>query len=140
MDTHPLFGTATVRRTPEPAAGEWEQLIDLRRKTKRPRAMPQPRCGGGETMHVPIAGGAPRGLALSFHQLGIPCTVFKAVAELKELGVGINNLPHGIRELTSLGLFPELDRIAMRTRELRYLRHLGHAIRRLGITPCRCSP
>jgi 5-methylphenazine-1-carboxylate 1-monooxygenase len=59
---------------------------------------------------------------------------------MKELGVGINTLPHGIRELTSLGLLPELDRIAMRTRELRYLTHLGHAIRRLGITPCRCSP
>jgi hypothetical protein len=50
---------------------------------------------------------------------------------MKELGVGINTLPHGIRELTSLGLLPELDRIAMRTRELRYLTHLGQAIRRL---------
>jgi hypothetical protein len=34
---------------------------------------------------------------------------------MKELGVGINTLPHGIRELTSLGLLPELDRIAMRS-------------------------
>ena len=93
-------------------------------------------------MHVLIAGGAAGGLtlALSVHQLGIPCTVFEAAAEMKELRVGINTLPHGIRELTSLGLLPEPDRIAMRTRELRYLTHLGQAIRRLGITPCRCSP
>lgn len=99
-----------------------------------------PSCG--ETTHVLIAGGAAGRLtlALSFHQLGIPCAVFKATAEIKALGVGINTLPDGIRELTSLGLLPELDRIAIRTRELRYLTHLGQTIRRLGITPFRCSP
>ena len=145
MDTHPLSGTATVRRTPEPSAGgqgagaaDRSEAQDEEAESHAPAAMPR----GGETMHVLIAGGAAGGLtlALSFHQLGIPCTVFKAAAEMKELGVGINTLPHGIRELTSLGLLPELDRIAMRTRELRYLTHLGQAIRGLGITPCRCSP
>jgi 5-methylphenazine-1-carboxylate 1-monooxygenase len=91
-------------------------------------------------MHV--AGGAVGGLtlALSLHQLGIPCTVFEAAAEMKGRGIGINTLPHGIRELASLALLPEFDRVAMRTRELRYLKHLGQAICGLGITPRRCSP
>jgi hypothetical protein len=33
-------------------------------------------------------------------------------------------LPHGTLELASLDLLPELDRVAMRTRKLRYLTHI----------------
>ena len=93
-------------------------------------------------MSVIIAGAGIGGLtaALMLHARGVKATVYEQASEVREAGVGINTLPHGIRELTSLGLLPELDRIAMRTRELRYLTHLGQAIRRLGITPCRCSP
>jgi 2-polyprenyl-6-methoxyphenol hydroxylase-like FAD-dependent oxidoreductase len=81
-------------------------------------------------MDVLIAGGGIGGLtlALSLHQLGISCTIFEAATEVKELGVGINALPHGTRELASLGLLPELDRVAIRTRELRYLNHLGQEL------------
>ncbi len=43
-------------------------------------------------------------LALSLHQAGIPCRVFEAASELRWLGVGINLLPHAVRELTELGL------------------------------------
>jgi 2-polyprenyl-6-methoxyphenol hydroxylase-like FAD-dependent oxidoreductase len=67
-------------------------------------------------------------LALSLHQFGIPCTVFEAAAEMKELGVGINVLPHGVRGLAQLGLLPELDRVGIRTHELRYLSHRGQTI------------
>jgi 2-polyprenyl-6-methoxyphenol hydroxylase-like FAD-dependent oxidoreductase len=48
--------------------------------------------------------------------------------EIRELGVGINILPHSARELKSLGLLEELGDIAIRTRELRYLNHLGQRI------------
>jgi 5-methylphenazine-1-carboxylate 1-monooxygenase len=81
-------------------------------------------------MRVLIAGGGVGGLtlALSLHERGIPCTVFEAAAELRELGVGINTLPHAIRELAALGLLPALDAVAIRTRELRYLNRFGQEI------------
>ncbi len=81
-------------------------------------------------MTVLIAGGGVGGLtlALSLHERGIPCTVFEAAEQLRPLGVGINTLPHAIRELAALGLLPALDAVAVRTRELRYLNRFGQEI------------
>jgi 5-methylphenazine-1-carboxylate 1-monooxygenase len=81
-------------------------------------------------MHVLIVGGGVGGLAtaLSLHDAGIACTVFEQVRELRELGVGINTLPHAIKELAALGLLPALDRTGIRTRELIYANRLGQVV------------
>ena len=81
-------------------------------------------------MHVLIAGGGVGGLtlALALHQRGIACTVFEAAERVRPLGVGINTLPHAIRELAALGLMPALDAVAVRTRELCYLNRFGQEI------------
>ena len=81
-------------------------------------------------MTVLIVGGGIGGLtlALSLHQIGVPCRVFESVAELKPLGVGINILPHACRELTELGLLDKLDAAGIRTRELAYFSKHGKPI------------
>jgi 2-polyprenyl-6-methoxyphenol hydroxylase-like FAD-dependent oxidoreductase len=81
-------------------------------------------------MGIIIAGGGIGGLtlALMLHQQGIACQVYEAAADAKPLGVGINALPHSIRELAALGLLPRLDAIAIRTRQLTYTNHLGQHI------------
>jgi 5-methylphenazine-1-carboxylate 1-monooxygenase len=69
---------------------------------------------------VLVAGGGIGGmaLALTLQQIGVPCTVFEAVAELKPLGVGINLQPNAVRELYDLGLGAEvLDTIGIPARE-----------------------
>src|SRR5688500_20337623 len=69
---------------------------------------------------VLIAGGGIGGLsvALTLQQVGVPCLVLEAVAELKPLGVGINLQPNAVRELYELGIGPEqLDAIGLQTRE-----------------------
>lgn len=70
--------------------------------------------------HVIIAGGGIAGmaLALSLHQIGVRCTVFEAVPEIRPLGVGINLQPNAVRELFDLGIGAEaLDRIGVPIRE-----------------------
>jgi 2-polyprenyl-6-methoxyphenol hydroxylase-like FAD-dependent oxidoreductase len=81
-------------------------------------------------MSVLIAGGGIGGLslALSLHQIGVPARVFESVAELKPLGVGINVLPHAVRELAELGLLDQLDASGVRTRELAYFSKHGKPI------------
>ncbi len=81
-------------------------------------------------MTVLIAGGGIGGLtlALSLHQIGIPCRVFESVAELKPLGVGINVLPHAVRELIELGLLDKLDAAGVRTKELSFFSKHGKPI------------
>src|SRR6201996_9161667 len=81
-------------------------------------------------MTVLIAGGGVGGLtlALSLHQIGIPAKVFESVAELKPLGVGINVLPHAVRELIELGLHERLEAAGVATRELAYFSKRGRPI------------
>src|SRR6478672_1767909 len=81
-------------------------------------------------MTVLIAGGGIGGLtlALSLHQIGVPARVFESVSELKPLGVGINVLPHAVRELIELGLHDVLDASAVRTKELAFFSKHGKPI------------
>lgn len=67
-------------------------------------------------------------LALSLHQAGIPCRVYEAVPELKPLGVGVNLLPHAVRELTELGLLAQLDAVGVRTKESIFFTEHGQLI------------
>jgi 2-polyprenyl-6-methoxyphenol hydroxylase-like FAD-dependent oxidoreductase len=79
-----------------------------------------------------IVGGGVGGLtlALSLHQAGVPCRVVEAAPEIRPLGVGINLLPHGTRELTELGLQESLAQRAVRTREVVFCNRFGQFIYR----------
>src|SRR3954471_11378804 len=81
-------------------------------------------------MTVLIAGGGIGGLtlALSLHQIGVPAKVFESVAALKPLRVGINVLPHAVRELIELALLNQLAALGVRTRELAYFSKHGKPI------------
>src|SRR5215813_15598034 len=81
-------------------------------------------------MTILIAGGGIGGLtlALSLHQIGVAARVFESVPELKPLGVGINVLPHAVRELIELGLADRLEAAAVRTKELAYFSKRGQPI------------
>jgi 2-polyprenyl-6-methoxyphenol hydroxylase-like FAD-dependent oxidoreductase len=79
---------------------------------------------------VLIMGGGIGGLtlALSLHQVGIACRVFEAAPEIRPLGVGVNLLPHGMRELTELGLQDRLASVAVETQALRFYNRYGQYI------------
>ncbi len=81
-------------------------------------------------MHAMIIGGGIGGLtaALSLHAAGIPCRVYEAAPNIQPLGVGINVLPHAVRELTELGLADRLAATAIPTAELVYANRHGQQI------------
>ena len=81
-------------------------------------------------MKAIIVGGGIGGLttALMLHQRGIACEIYEQADAVRELGVGINTLPHAILELKQLGLLERLDEAAIRTFELIYTNRLGQEI------------
>jgi 2-polyprenyl-6-methoxyphenol hydroxylase-like FAD-dependent oxidoreductase len=73
-----------------------------------------------DELPVLVAGGGIGGLslALTLHQIGVPCLVFETVEHLKPLGVGINLQPNAVRELEELGIgSAALDDIGVQTQE-----------------------
>jgi 2-polyprenyl-6-methoxyphenol hydroxylase-like FAD-dependent oxidoreductase len=81
-------------------------------------------------MKAIIVGGGIGGLttALMLRARGIGCELFEQSDTIRELGVGINTLPHAIRELAGLGLLQELDDVAIRTDVLYYLNRHGQEV------------
>jgi 2-polyprenyl-6-methoxyphenol hydroxylase-like FAD-dependent oxidoreductase len=81
-------------------------------------------------MRALIVGAGIGGLAtaLSLHAAGVDACVHESVAELKPLGVGINLLPHAVRELTELGLAERIGEVAIATEALVYANRHGQEI------------
>jgi 5-methylphenazine-1-carboxylate 1-monooxygenase len=81
-------------------------------------------------MKVLIAGAGIGGLvtALRLHQAGIDCELHEQSERIRELGVGINLLPHAVAELADLGLLDAIAAAAIRTKELYYTHRLGPVI------------
>lgn len=82
-------------------------------------------------LKIVIAGAGIGGLAaaLSLHRAGFrDITVYERVRELKPLGVGINLLPHAVRELTELGLADEVASIGVPPSRLSYYNRFGQPI------------
>lgn len=81
-------------------------------------------------MKVLIAGAGIGGLtaALFLHRAGIDVEIFERTEAVRELGVGINMLPHAVKELADLGLMPDLDAEGIRTRELIYANRFGQTV------------
>ncbi|HIG39797.1 MAG: flavin-dependent oxidoreductase [bacterium] len=69
-----------------------------------------------------IIGGGIAGLtlALALHRAGIPVRIFESAKEIRELGVGLNLLPHCVKHLVDLGLETDLVNTGVKTRELRF--------------------
>jgi 2-polyprenyl-6-methoxyphenol hydroxylase-like FAD-dependent oxidoreductase len=81
-------------------------------------------------MRVIVAGAGIGGLsaALSLHAAGIDATVIDSAASLRPLGVGINLMPHAVRELTELGLGEELEATGIPTAEMVHFDRHGNRI------------
>ena len=77
-----------------------------------------------------IVGGGISGLtlALSLHELGVACRIYESAPAFNRLGVGLNLHPHGVRELTQLGLQDELARVGVETSEMNYYSRHGEFI------------
>jgi 2-polyprenyl-6-methoxyphenol hydroxylase-like FAD-dependent oxidoreductase len=81
-------------------------------------------------MKAIIIGGGIGGLTmgLMLHARGLDCEIFEQSDTIRELGVGINTLPHAIKELAELGLLARLDQVGIRTHELFYMNRKGQEI------------
>lgn len=85
-----------------------------------------------DSQEVIIIGGGIGGLtlALALHRIGVPFRVYEATEAIKPLGVGLNLLPHAMRELSLLGLEPTLKAKGIETREYRFFTRNGQLIQR----------
>ncbi|WP_433728365.1 flavin-dependent oxidoreductase [Actinoplanes sp. CA-051413] len=89
-------------------------------------------CGErSDDVAIVIAGAGIGGLtaALSLHRAGFrDIAVYERAAALGPLGVGINLLPHAVRELTELGLGERVERLGVAPGTLAYYNRHGQPI------------
>jgi 2-polyprenyl-6-methoxyphenol hydroxylase-like FAD-dependent oxidoreductase len=83
-----------------------------------------------KNQEILIIGGGIGGLtlALALHSHGLACRVYEAAPEFKPMGVGINMLPHAIRELSALGLERDLEAFGVEAKEFTYYNRHGQLI------------
>ena len=101
--------------------GCWEQALEKSQKLMINQATDVIIIGGG------IGGLA---TALALHDIGLKPRIFEQAREIKPLGVGINLLPHAVRELTELGLLEQLKATGVAIEELRFYTKFGLEIQR----------
>jgi 2-polyprenyl-6-methoxyphenol hydroxylase-like FAD-dependent oxidoreductase len=81
--------------------------------------------------------------ALRLHQTGVDVETYEQSGRIRELGVGLNLLPHAVKGLAEVGLLDRLDEVAIQTAELTYAHRLGQPIlrRQCGLAAgfCRSS-
>jgi 5-methylphenazine-1-carboxylate 1-monooxygenase len=82
------------------------------------------------TPRVIVVGAGIGGLvtALSVHEVGMRVDVYERVRGLQPLGVGINLLPHAVRELDALGILAPVRRRAVEPTSLVYCSRHGREI------------
>jgi 2-polyprenyl-6-methoxyphenol hydroxylase-like FAD-dependent oxidoreductase len=81
-------------------------------------------------MSVVIVGAGVGGLtlALALHARGIHCRVHESVKTMKPLGVGINVLPHAMREFTELGIAEAIEAAGITTSAMSFYNRFGQHI------------
>ena len=82
-------------------------------------------------MKIVIIGAGIGGLltALSLHDAGLTdIEVYERSAEIRGLGVGINLLPHAVRELTELGIVDDIAALGVEPTTLAYCNRHGQSI------------
>ena len=81
-------------------------------------------------MAVTIVGAGIGGLtlALQLHARGIHCRVYEAVASVEPLGVGINVLPHAMKEMAALGIADEIRAAGVETANYCFFNRYGQLI------------
>ena len=82
-------------------------------------------------MRIAIIGAGVGGLTLALSLLNVGIRdihIYESSSAISELGVGINVLPHAMREMEKLGLLDELISVSVETSELKYFTQQGQLI------------
>ena len=109
------------------------RVDDILRANPAPRtadAPPRSIAVNPRELDVIVVGAGIGGLtaAIYLHAIGCKVRVFESASEIRELGVGINVQPQGIKVLDRLGMGRALDECGVRCEELIYFNRHGQEI------------